>query len=145
MRGLRCSSVVRLLGLPFPQPRGPLGLLRPSRRGSSPERDNTMIMDHDIARNDCAALELREGASLPPQEPDSHEDQPEDGQGPAASPVARLPQRQRSASMIVTLAPCPASLVVRTTAEVDFPAPPLGLAKTMVGMPTNCRRPANKH
>jgi hypothetical protein len=54
-----------------------------------------MIMDHDIARNDCAALELREGASLPPQEPDSHEDQPEDGQGPAASPVARLPQRQR--------------------------------------------------
>jgi hypothetical protein len=54
-----------------------------------------MIMDHDIARNDCAALELREGASLPLQEPDSHEDQPEDGQGPAASPVARLPQRQR--------------------------------------------------
>jgi hypothetical protein len=54
-----------------------------------------MIMDHDIARNDCAALELREGASLPPQDPDSHEDQPDDGQGPAASPVARLPQRQR--------------------------------------------------
>src|SRR5271169_3432846 len=39
-----------------------------------------------------------------------------------------------SASMIVTLAPCPASSVARTTAEVDFPAPPLGLAKTMVGM-----------
>jgi hypothetical protein len=54
-----------------------------------------MIMDHDIARNDCAALELREGASLPLQEPDSHEDQPEDGRGPPASPVARLSQRQR--------------------------------------------------
>ena len=37
-----------------------------------------MIMDHDIARNDCAALELREGATLPLQEPDSHEDQPEE-------------------------------------------------------------------
>ena len=43
-----------------------------------------------------------------------------------------------SASMIVTLAPCPASLVARTTAEVDFPGPPLELAKTVVGMPTNC-------
>ena len=54
-----------------------------------------MIMDHDIARNDGAALELREGASSPLHEPDSHEDQPEGGQGPPASPVARLPQRQR--------------------------------------------------
>ena len=54
-----------------------------------------MIMDHDIARNDCAALELREGASLPLQEPNSHEDRSEDGRGPPASPVARLPQRQR--------------------------------------------------
>lgn len=34
-----------------------------------------MIMDHDIAMDDYAALKLREGASLPPQEPDSHEDQ----------------------------------------------------------------------
>ena len=44
--------------------------------------------------------------------------------------------------MTVTLAPCPASLVARTMAAVDFPAPPLGLAKTMVGMadrlPTTC-------
>jgi hypothetical protein len=54
-----------------------------------------MIMDHDIAMADCAALKLREGVSLPLQEPDSHEDQPEDGQGPPASPVTRLPQRQR--------------------------------------------------
>ena len=54
-----------------------------------------MIMDHDIATNDFAALKLREGASLPPQEPDSHEDQRGDGQGPPASPVARLPQRER--------------------------------------------------
>jgi ribonucleoside-diphosphate reductase alpha chain len=52
-------------------------------------------MDHDIARNDCDALEPREGASLPLQKPDSHEDQPEDGQGPPSSPVGRLPQRQR--------------------------------------------------
>ena len=36
--------------------------------------------------------------------------------------------------MIATVAPCPASSVARTTAEVDFPAPPLGLAKTIVGM-----------
>ena len=54
-----------------------------------------MIMDHDIAMDDCAALKLREGASLLPQEPDSHEDQRGDGQGPPASPVARLPQRER--------------------------------------------------
>src|SRR3984957_16195342 len=86
MRGLRCSSVVRLRGSPFPQPRGPLGLLRPSRRGSSPERDKSMIMDHDIAMDDCAALKLRESASLLPQEPDSHEDQRGNGQGPPASP-----------------------------------------------------------
>src|SRR5271157_363163 len=39
-----------------------------------------------------------------------------------------------SASMIVTPAPFPASSVARMTAEVDFPAPPFGLAKTMVGM-----------
>jgi hypothetical protein len=58
----------------------------------------------------------------------------------------RLAQRDTgllgSASMIVTLAPCAASSVARTTAEVDFPAPPLGLAKTMVGtpmrLPTTC-------
>jgi hypothetical protein len=95
MRSLWRSSAVWLRGSPVRQPRRPLGLLRPSRHGSSPERDNNMIMDHDIARNDCAALELREGASLPLQEPDSHEDQPEDGRGPPASPDARLPQRQR--------------------------------------------------
>jgi hypothetical protein len=54
-----------------------------------------MIMDHDIAMDDCAALKLRESASLLPQEPDSHEDQRGNGQGPPASPVTRLPQRQR--------------------------------------------------
>ena len=54
-----------------------------------------MTMDHDIATSDFAALKLREGASLPLQEPDSHEDRSEDGQGPPASPVARLPQRER--------------------------------------------------
>jgi len=93
MRCLRRSSAVRLRGSPFPQPRGPLGLLRPSRRGSSPERDTTMKMDQDIAMDDCAALKLRESASLLPQEPESHEDQRGDGQGPSASPVAWLPQR----------------------------------------------------
>src|SRR5271165_588316 len=50
----------------------------------------------------------------------------------------RFAQRERgllgSASMTATFAPCPASSVARMTAEVDFPAPPLGLAKTMVGM-----------
>jgi hypothetical protein len=54
-----------------------------------------MIMDHDIAMDDCAALKLRESASLLPQEPDSHEDQRGNGQGPPASPVARLSQRER--------------------------------------------------
>src|ERR1700730_2784279 len=39
-----------------------------------------------------------------------------------------------SASMTVTEAPLRASSVASRTAEVDFPAPPLGLAKTMVGM-----------
>src|SRR5262249_12689771 len=39
-----------------------------------------------------------------------------------------------SASMIVTPAPFRASSVARMTADVDFPAPPLGLAKTIVGM-----------
>jgi hypothetical protein len=70
-------------------------MFRPSRRGSSPERDKTMIMDHEVAMEDCAALNLKEGASLLPQEPDSDEDQRGDGQGPPASPVARLPQRER--------------------------------------------------
>jgi len=54
-----------------------------------------MIMDHEIAMEDCAALNLREGASLPLQEPDSHEDQRRDPQGPPATPVAGLPQRER--------------------------------------------------
>jgi hypothetical protein len=54
-----------------------------------------MTMDYDIATSDFAALNLREGVSLPLQEPDSHEDQKRDGQGPPASPVARLPQRER--------------------------------------------------
>jgi len=54
-----------------------------------------MTMDHDTATSDFAALKLTEGASLPLQEPDSHEDQRGDGQGPPASPVARLPQRER--------------------------------------------------
>ena len=95
MRCLRRSSAVRLRGPPFPQPRRPLGLLRPSRHGSSPERDKTMTMDHDTATSDFAALKLTEGASLPLQEPDSHEDQGGDGQGPPASPITRLPQRER--------------------------------------------------
>jgi hypothetical protein len=54
-----------------------------------------MIMDHDIAMDHCTVLKLSESASLLPQEPDSHEDQRGDGQGPSASPVARLPQRER--------------------------------------------------
>jgi ribonucleoside-diphosphate reductase alpha chain len=52
-------------------------------------------MDHNIAMNDCAALELTEDASLTPQQPESHAEQRRDGQGPPAFPVARLPQRER--------------------------------------------------
>ena len=50
-----------------------------------------MTMDHDIATSDFAALNLREGVSLPLQEPDSHEDQRGDGQGlpPPLSPGFR--------------------------------------------------------
>jgi ribonucleoside-diphosphate reductase alpha chain len=54
-----------------------------------------MKMDQDIAMDDCAALKLRKGASLLPQEPDSTKISEGDGQGPSASPVARLPQRER--------------------------------------------------
>ena len=93
MRCLRRSSAVRLRGSPFPQPRGPLGLLRPSRRGSSPERDKTMNMDHDIAMDDCAALKLRKARPYFPKSPNSHEDQRGDGQGPP-----RLPCRPASAT-----------------------------------------------
>src|ERR1035437_6949666 len=39
-----------------------------------------------------------------------------------------------SASITVTAAPRWASSVASTTAEVDFPAPPLGLANTIVGI-----------
>jgi hypothetical protein len=51
-----------------------------------------MTMDHDTAMDDCAALKLRESASLLPQEPDSHEDQRGDGQGllPPLSPGFRI-------------------------------------------------------
>jgi len=51
-----------------------------------------MIMDHDIIRDD---YELRESTSFPLPEPDSHKDQPGDGQGPPASLVARPSQRER--------------------------------------------------
>ena len=54
-----------------------------------------MIMDHDIAMDDCAELKPSESASLMPQEPDSHEDQRGHGQRPPASPVAWPPQRER--------------------------------------------------
>jgi ribonucleoside-diphosphate reductase alpha chain len=54
-----------------------------------------MIMDHDIARDDYAAPELREGAPFPLQEPGSDDDPRDDGQGPPASPVARPSQRER--------------------------------------------------
>jgi ribonucleoside-diphosphate reductase alpha chain len=52
-------------------------------------------MDYNIAGNDCPALELREGASLTPQEPDSQADEGREEQGPRASPAARLPHRER--------------------------------------------------
>jgi ribonucleoside-diphosphate reductase alpha chain len=54
-----------------------------------------MIMDHDITRNDYAALELGQSASLPLQEPDSHRDQPRDEQEPPVSPVTRPSHRER--------------------------------------------------
>jgi ribonucleoside-diphosphate reductase alpha chain len=47
-----------------------------------------MTMDQDIAASGFATLELR-------QDHDSREDQEREGQGPSASPAARLPQRER--------------------------------------------------
>ena len=38
--------------------------------------------------------------------------------------------------MIVTVAPCPARMIPKRIVDVDFPAPPLELAKTMHGMVT---------
>ena len=64
-----------------------------------------MIMDHDIAMADCAALKLKEGPSLPLQEPDSHEDQRGDGQGPSASAVAWLQARLRHTAAGLVSAP----------------------------------------
>ena len=52
-----------------------------------------MIMDQDITIDDRATLELTASASLLPQGADSHEDQR--GEGPPASPLARVPQRER--------------------------------------------------
>ena len=64
-----------------------------------------------------------------------------DRQGPSlsAGPPARSRRELRR------FAPCcPASSVARTTAEVDFPAPPFGLAKTIVGMRGPARREAGR-
>jgi ribonucleoside-diphosphate reductase alpha chain len=47
-----------------------------------------MTMDQEIAASGFATLELR-------QDHDSREDQETEGQGPSASPAARLPQRER--------------------------------------------------
>jgi hypothetical protein len=52
-------------------------------------------MNQNIAMNDCDALELTEGASLTPQETDSHAKERRDGQGPPVFPAARLPHRER--------------------------------------------------
>ena len=49
-----------------------------------------------------------------------------------------------SASMTVTLSPDPASSQASRTAEMDLPAPPLGLAKTHKGTgpsPSRCEPP----
>ena len=53
-------------------------------------------MNQNIAMNDCDdALEFTEGASLIPQETDSHAKERRDGQGPPVFPAARLPYRER--------------------------------------------------
>ena len=66
-----------------------------------------------------------------------------DGGATTSSPSDRPRRRAQaetdrlgSASMMVTAAPRRASSQARMTAEVDLPAPPLGLAKTMVGIGT---------
>ena len=120
MRCLRRSSAVRLRGSPSPQPRRPLGRLHPSRHGSSPERDKSMIMDHDIAMDDCAALKLREGASLLPQEPDSMKISEGTGKGlpPPLSPGFRNANASPTGAT-ATPRRC-ASAVRRSTSEQEI-------------------------
>jgi hypothetical protein len=43
-------------------------------------------MNQNIAMNDCDTLELTEGASLTPQETDSHAEERRNGQGPRQIP-----------------------------------------------------------
>jgi hypothetical protein len=51
-----------------------------------------------------------------------------------------------SASRMVTPAPFSASSVANSNAAVDFPAPPLGLAKTMVGTANeSCKEQQHDH
>ena len=52
-------------------------------------------MNQNIAMNDCDTLELTEGASLTPQETNSHAEERRNGQGPPVFPAARLPHRER--------------------------------------------------
>jgi hypothetical protein len=91
MRCLRRSGAVWLRGPPSPQPRRPLGLLHPSRRGSSPERDKTMTMDHDIATSDFAALKLRKARPYLRESPTPTKTRKETGRGllPPLSPGFR--------------------------------------------------------
>ena len=92
MRYLRRSVAVRLRGSRLKQPRGTLGLLRPSRRGSSLKRDNAMIMDHDIARDD---YELGGQYLLPSARARLAQRSARGRAGPSAFPVARPSQRER--------------------------------------------------
>jgi len=98
-----------------------------------------MIMDHDIAMDDCAALKLRESASLLPQEPDSHEDQRGDGQGPSASPVAWLPQRERRPNR-PTATPKRRPLAVRRSTSEQEIMPMVASAR----FSSTCTRPSGR-
>jgi hypothetical protein len=97
-----------------------------------------MIMDHDIAMDDRAALKLREGASLPPQEPDSHEDQRRDRQGllPPLSPGFR--DANASPTGVAATPRRRASAVRRSTSEQEImsrhsPPPASSLAAAVEG------------
>ncbi len=54
-----------------------------------------MIMDHDIATEHFATLELEEFASIPPHDPGADESPQREGQGVAAARDAGLPHRER--------------------------------------------------
>jgi hypothetical protein len=87
-----------------------------------------MIMDHEVVMEDCAALNLKEGASLLPQEPDSDEDQRGDGQGPPA-PLSPGFRNANASPTGATATPKRRALAVRRSTSEPEIMPPVASAR----------------